>query len=480
MNIQTQIKLSSSIQQYVVLTSSTRSIRTPIASLNQRIRQAVKDEWFSAKPDEVCAVTDGGTVAVLAGVEANTTARKRGQLIKTALQTKPLSFKRPIGVILDVDDAATLRGVIDGAVLGLYKWDRYITRANGAPEPEIVIQTTHENEAERWIRIAHGVNWARDLANENADVADSEFLAARMIELAESSSKASVELLNRAELREKGFGLHLAVNQGSDREPKLVIVKYQGASARKPFTALVGKGLTFDTGGLNLKPTGGIESMRMDMCGAAAVMGAMKNIVEAEAPCNAYFVCGFAENAIGPGAFKPGDVIRGYCGKSVEIGNTDAEGRLVLADANSYMARNYKPDSIVNIATLTGAVVMALGFEYAGLMSSDDRLADELLLAAETSDDRAWRLPIYPELSEHVKSAIADIKNTGLSRCAGTISAGEFLRQFAQCDDKNQKWAHLDIAGAAKPKQPVAYYESGATGYGVRLLTEFLLKRAGA
>jgi len=181
-----------------------------------------------------------------------------------------------------------------------------------------------------------------------------------------------------------------------------------------------------------------------------------------------------AENAIGPKAYKPGDVVISYCGKSVEILNTDAEGRLVLADALSYMARNYKPEAIIDIATLTGAVVVALGYEYTGLMSTDDDLAIRLLAAAETTDDRAWRLPIYPELQEHVKSQFADIKNVGLPSCAGSISGGEFLRQFAQCDSETQKWAHLDIGGTGTLEKDLAYFKIGATGAGVRLFTEFL------
>ncbi|MGC9328766.1 MAG: leucyl aminopeptidase family protein, partial [Candidatus Hinthialibacter sp.] len=177
-------------------------------------------------------------------------------------------------------------------------------------------------------------------------------------------------------------------------------------------------------------------------------------------------------------SYKPGDVIKSYCGKTVEIGNTDAEGRLVLADANSYMAKNYNPEAIVNIATLTGAVVTALGYEYTGLLSSDPHLADALLQAAQISDDRAWQLPVFPELKDHVKSKIADIKNIGEARCAGTLAGGEFLRQFAQCESEKLKWAHLDIAGTSKPSKEIAYFDNGATGAGVRLLTQFLIDRS--
>jgi len=220
--------------------------------------------------------------------------------------------------------------------------------------------------------------------------------------------------------------------------------------------------------------------MRYDMCGAAAVTGTLQNTLKLNLAVNAYFVFGVAENAIGSNSYKPGDVFKSYCGMTVEIGNTDAEGRLVLADANSYVAKNYKPDAIINIATLTGAVVIALGYEHTGLMSTDDKLANALLNAAQTTDDRAWRMPMYPELKEHVKSPIADIKNIGLKRTAGTVSAGEFLRQFAQHYDENLAWAHLDIAGTAKPDMEVGYFPASGTGAGVRLLTQFLAAKRGA
>ncbi len=328
--------------------------------------------------------------------------------------------------------------------------------------------------------IDDGVNLARDLANENADNADSEKIEQTIRDIAASDSRCTITVLNETELREEGLNLHLAVNQGSAKEPKLIVVAYRGGKENEPFTALIGKGITFDTGGLNLKPTGSMETMRMDMSGTAAVIGCLHNAIRLNLACNVYFVCAIAENAIGSKSYKPGDVIVGYCGKTVEIANTDAEGRLVLADANSYLARNYKPESIINIATLTGAVVIALGYEYTGLMASHKILADALLQAAQDTDDRAWELPIYPELKEHVKSKVADIRNTGEPKCAGTLAGGEFLRQFAQCESDALQWAHLDIAGTAKPAKETGLFDNGATGAGVRLLTQYLLNRTGS
>jgi leucyl aminopeptidase len=264
----------------------------------------------------------------------------------------------------------------------------------------------------------------------------------------------------------------LAVNQGSNKEPKLIIVKYHGAVNRDNYTAIIGKGMTYDTGGLNIKPTGSMETMRCDMSGAAAVIGILQNTVSLGLRKNVLFVVGLAENAIGPAAYKPGDVFRGYSGKTVEIMNTDAEGRLVLADAISYVVKNYKPARLIDIATLTGAVVVALGNDYTGLVTTDDELSRKLVRISNETDDRVWRLPNYPEIKDAVRSKIADIRNTGWSKGAGgTVTAAEFLRQFTE----GTQWAHLDIAGTAfVDGESRWYYSHGATGAAVRLLTHFI------
>ncbi|MBL8013401.1 MAG: leucyl aminopeptidase family protein, partial [Candidatus Omnitrophica bacterium] len=281
-----------------------------------------------------------------------------------------------------------------------------------------------------------------------------------------------VEILNEKELKAKGLNLHLAVNQGSNKEPKLIVIKYAGGNSKDEYTAILGKGMTFDTGGLNLKPSNHIETMRIDMSGAGAVMGMLKNTIALKIPKNILFVMGLAENAIGPGAYKPGDVFTGYGGKSVEIGNTDAEGRLVLADAIAYLVKNYKPARIIDLATLTGACVVALGFDYSGLFSNDDDLAQQLAQSSVETDDRAWRLPVYPEIKDYIKSPIADLKNTSTIRGAGACTAAEFLRSFTE----GTVWAHLDIAGSAFVENGGRmYFNYGATGAGVRLVTNYLL-----
>jgi leucyl aminopeptidase len=455
----------------------------PDADLQQRAQDAVLANLFAGRDGEILPLIQGDKIAILAGIgpkDESPSLRKLGLLAKSALRTKPITPEKPVVIQPGSDSPEAARAIVDGAKLGIYRWKKYITQSEDKTNEDdfdITILTRYTDVVDAVSQIADGVNLARSLANENADVADSEMLERTIREIAASDSRCTVSALNETDMREEGLNLHLAVNQGSAKEPRLIVVTYRGGKENEPFVALIGKGVTFDTGGLNLKPTGSMETMRMDMSGTAAVIGCLRNTIQLKLACNVYFVCAIAENAVGARSYKPGDVIVSYCGKTVEIANTDAEGRLVLADANSYLVKNYKPDTIINIATLTGAVVIALGYEYSGLMSSDRPLADALLSAAALTDDRAWELPIYPELNEHVKSKIADIKNTGEPKCAGTLAGGEFLRQFAQCESNAVKWAHLDIAGTAKPGKDVGYFDASATGAGVRLLTQFLITR---
>jgi leucyl aminopeptidase len=473
-------KPSKTIKQFVVFVKQNEGAIIPDKALHALAKDAVRAGVFAGKNEEIFPVFAEDKVAYLVGVgkkPADLNARKIGLLVKTVLKRLPLTPAKPVYLIPHEDKEACLTAIVDGAKLGLYKWDKYLTKEDDYldyGDYEIYIQTEKPKIIELTAHIGDGVNMARDLGNENADVADSVLIESLVRDIVENNDRCKMRVINQHEMEELGLNLHLAVNQGSNKEPKLLIISYNGGKPREPYTALIGKGLTFDSGGMNLKPTGSMEDMRMDMCGAAAVIGTLHNTLHLHIPLNLYFVIGLAENAIGPKAFKPGDVIRSYSGKTVEILNTDAEGRLVLADANSFMAKNYKPKTIINIATLTGAVIFALGHDFTGLMSTDDALAASLLEAAQSTDDRAWQLPIYTELGEHVKSEIADIKNTGLPRQAGTLSAGEFLRQFAQCESGRIKWAHLDIAGTAILDKDTGYMQAGASGAGVRLFTRFL------
>ena len=433
---------------------------------------------FTAENEEIFPLVFQNKIVLLVG------AGKKGEVSTTALRTtlrKALvsSFLRKlkdIEIIPHTETPGAIHAIIEAILLGTYAWKKYITKerdSKAVDQKNVWIVAALKKSYEEVIEICHGVNLTRDLVNDNADTVTSSFIEDAIKNIVKGKKNITLEILNQRELKAKGLHLHLAVNNASRKEPKLIIVKYRGSSTNDDYTAVVGKGITFDTGGLNLKPTGSMETMRTDMSGAAAVIGILKNILALKIKKNIIFAVTLAENAVGSGAYKPGDVIRGYNGKTVEIANTDAEGRLVLADAISYVAKNYKPARIIDLATLTGACVVALGHDYSGLMSNDNELARQLIASAEATDDRVWQLPVYPELKEHVKSQIADIKNTGLRGAAGALSGAEFLRQFTG----DTPWAHLDIAGTAFVQdQGRWYFGHGATGAGVRLLTDYLRK----
>ena len=395
--------------------------------------------------------------------------------VRKAFISSYLKQAKTVEIIPHSKDAGAIIAIIEGVAIGSYVWDKYKSKDKNdktVKDKQVNIAVEPKKIFTDVVTICQGVNLTRDLVNDNADTITSEYIEKTVKGLIKGKKNITVEILNRKELKAKGLHLHLAVNQASNKEPKLVIVRYAGGNKTEGYTAIIGKGMTFDTGGLNLKPSGGIETMKIDMAGAAAVCGTLKNVLALGIKKNLLFVLGIAENSIGSAAYKPGDVITGYAGKSVEIGNTDAEGRLVLADAFAYVVRNYKPIKMIDLATLTGACVVALGFDYTGLFSNCDEFARQLIDSSKATDDRAWRLPIYPELKEHIKSPIADLKNTSNIKGGGASTAAEFLHQFTE----GTTWAHLDIAGSSYTEgSGRMYYGFGATGAGVRLLTHYLL-----
>jgi leucyl aminopeptidase len=395
--------------------------------------------------------------------------------VRKAFLSGYLSKTKTIEILPHSKDPGAVIAIIEGVAIGTYVWDKYKSK-NKNDKTIHLKQVTMAVETKKIfndaVTICQGVNLTRDLVNDNADTITSAYLEKTVRGLIKGKKHIRLEILNRKELKSRGLNLHLAVNQASNKEPKLIIVRYDGGNKNEGHTAIIGKGMTFDTGGLNLKPTGSIETMKIDMAGAAAVCGLLKNVLSLGIRKNLLFVLGIAENSIGSAAYKPGDVITGYAGESVEIGNTDAEGRLVLADAFAYLVKNYKPAKMIDLATLTGACVVALGFDYTGLFSNSDELARQLLDASSKTDDRAWALPVYPELKEYIKSPIADLKNTSNIKGAGASTAAEFLHQFTE----GTTWAHLDIAGSSYTEGAGRmYYAYGATGAGVRLLTHYLL-----
>ena len=314
--------------------------------------------------------------------------------------------------------------------------------------------------------IANGIATARHLAELPPNICDPQYLANAARALARSHG-ITARILDEAKMRALKMNALLAVGDGSARRPRLIVMEHRGGGKSKPIV-LVGKGITFDTGGISLKPSAAMDEMKFDMCGAASVFGAMRAVAEMNLPMNIVGIVAAAENMPDARACRPGDIITSMSGKTVEILNTDAEGRLVLADALTY-AERYKPQTVVDIATLTGACVIALGSHASGLFSGKDSLADELLQAGESSGDRAWRLPLWDDYKRQLKSDYADIPNISGGRSGGAIIAACFLSSFAE---KKYDWAHLDIAGTAWTEK------KRATGRPVPLLCRFLINRA--
>jgi len=372
---------------------------------------------------------------------------------------------------LDVQQAAQC--VAEGALLGTYRYEKYKSKKDdGAQGAELIIVEYSADKlpaveagVARGVILAEATNFARDLVNAPGNELTPSELAARAKAMADELG-LECEILGREEMARLGMGALLGVAKGSAEEPKLIFLRYRGAD--EPPIALVGKGVTFDTGGISLKPAEGMAAMTNDMAGAAAVLGAIRAIARLKLPRHVITVAPCVENMPSGTAQKPGDVVRAMTGKTIEIDNTDAEGRLILADAVAY-AESKGAQIIVDVATLTGACVVALGKLYSGLVSTDDALAEAILAAGAKAGERYCRLPADPEYKQQYKSDIADIKNTG-GRPAGAITGALIISEFI---DK-ARWAHLDIAGTASNDKERHYLPKGATGVAVRTLTELV------
>ena len=315
--------------------------------------------------------------------------------------------------------------------------------------------------------IAEGVFFTRDLTNEPANVLTTDDFAARLAAMQELG--LDIEILEEDALEKLGMRTLLCVGQGSDSPSKVVVMSWNGGGDEAPF-ALVGKGVVFDTGGISLKPAGGMEDMTMDMGGAGVVAGVMRTLALRKAKANVVGLVGLVENMPSGNATRPGDVVKSMKGDTVEVINTDAEGRLVLADVLWYAQERFKPVGMINLATLTGAILVALGHERAGVFSNSDELSGAFLKAADAEGEGAWRMPMGPAYDALLKSRIADMKNVG-GRMAGSITAAQFLQRFVKDD---VPWAHLDIAGTASVKKETALAPAGATGWGVMALNRFI------
>ena len=367
--------------------------------------------------------------------------------------------------------------IVEGLLLANYSYDQLKSETLSANPTKLIekiylsgLDLEEFKLCQKAQTIVNSVHFARDLVNGNAKDVTPQMLSQTALNLANQFKTIKTTILDKKALEKLGMRLLLAVNAGSALDPALILIHYEGHK-KGDLTAIVGKGITYDTGGLNLKPTGSMETMKDDMSGAASVLGTLQAAAALQLKVNLLGVIASTENAIGSKSYKPGDVYKSYSGKTVEISNTDAEGRLVLADALSYIQDHYHPKIIIDLATLTGGVVVALGHEATGLFSNSDVLAEALMQSGHITYERLWRLPIYPEYKEALKSQIADIQNCG-DRKASAGTAAFFLEQFIK--NKETAWAHLDIAGTAYLPKPKYYNSSQATGVGIRLLINFL------
>jgi leucyl aminopeptidase len=367
-----------------------------------------------------------------------------------------------------------------GAQLRSYRFDRYKTKQKPEKEPSfnrLTVATPSASAAQRAYRplekTAEAVFFARDLVSEPANVIYPETLAAEAERLGEFGVK--VEVFDESQMRELGMNALLAVGQGSARPPRLVVMQWHGAKpardaeSTRPL-AFIGKGVTFDTGGISIKPAAGMADMKWDMAGSAAVIGVMRLLAAREAKVNAVGVVGLVENMPSGTAQRPGDIVTSMSGQTIEVLNTDAEGRLVLADALWYCQDRFQPRLIIDLATLTGAVIVALGHHHAGLFSNDDELAGRLIEAGKSVGERVWRLPLDEAYDRDIDSDAADVKNIGSGRAAGSIIGAQFLQRFV----RDVPWAHLDIAGMAWSTKDAPTVPKGATAFGVRLLDRFV------
>lgn len=376
----------------------------------------------------------------------------------------------------------TAQAVTEGLLLAAYRFDRYRTehREKFSPRLAEVRYLVDDKDCvsvvEKAIALAQavveGVYLARDLVNEPGNVKSPLFLAEQAQALARELG-ISCTVLDVGSLEQQGFGALLGVARGSVREPCLIVLEYQGGKKGDKPVALIGKGVVFDAGGISLKPAEKMDEMKMDMAGAAAVLGTFKAAAKAALPINLVGVIPAVENLPSGTAMRPGDILTSLSGRTIEVLNTDAEGRLILADALTYVKR-FAPRAVIDLATLTGACIIALGHHAAAVLGSDETLVASLLEAGRQSGEPLWQLPLWPEYAEQLKSEIADLKNIG-GRPAGTITAAAFLQRFAE----ELPWAHVDIAGTAWEEKGEPWVPKGASGFGVRLLMTYLRHQSG-
>jgi leucyl aminopeptidase len=399
--------------------------------------------------------------------------------VEMKIETISLALHNAFGRRFDL--SAMGRAIAEGTYLGSYRYDEFVTDEENGRAESLKVKVVDSDSAKtrslnkglsRGIAIGKAQSYARTIANRPANVISPPELAAAAKELSRGLKNLNCTVFDENQMVTKGMGGVLAVGSGSQNKPRFIILKYNPASksaSRLPTIGLVGKAVTFDSGGISIKPAQNMDQMKLDKSGGIAVLATMKALAELKLPVNVYGIIPSAENLPSGSSYRPGDIITTYSGKTVEVQNTDAEGRMILCDALHYAVKQ-KCDIIIDVATLTGACMVALGKYMAGLMGNDDKLIKQLQKASEDSGEKVWHMPSGEEYAKEMKSKIADLKNIG-SKWGGACTAAAFLRQFVG----ETKWAHLDIAGMDIFSTPTEYTSEGSTGFGVRLLTTYLM-----
>jgi leucyl aminopeptidase len=466
------------------------ALRAVDEALEGRLGRALAAERFEGKPTQLSHLhTDGRLPAgrvIVVGLgprrEADAETVRRAAALG-ARRARDLGAES-VAVCLEVQGVAArarAQAVVEGAVLGTYRFDKYLKEKDAKAIRSLVVlepdgrarNAAREGVASGEIRAA-ATCLARDLVNEPANVVTPTYLARRAEEIAKAGG-LRVRVLDRQECAKLGMGAFLGVAQGSQEPPRFIHLTWAPRGRARRRVALIGKGITFDSGGLDLKTADGMLRMKDDMSGAAAVLGVLHALPRLRLPIEVHGLIAATENMPSGAAQRPGDVVRALNGTTIEIGNTDAEGRLTLADALAYAAREIKPDEMIDVATLTGAVVIALGLGVSGVLGSHDVPANRVLAAAREAGERMWRLPLHDEYREGLKSEVADLNNVSSQRGAGAIVAGLFMREFTG----GAPWTHLDIAGTAFAEREWALGPKGGTGVGVRTILSHLGRLAG-
>ena len=452
------------------------------------VRNALKLKEFNAKKSEFVTLYDLPGIksqrVILWGlgvhekIDREALRSMAGQTVKHCIKTQlaNLSIAVPDASRIEMEMSDVLEALLEGAYLGNHLFNKFKSEKKTKALKQIHFRLTQSvtkkmrHLSSKVAAICEGTAQAKDWVNTPSNEKTPEKFTRSIVTLAKKQ-RLKVQVLNESQLKQKKFGALLAVAAGSQSKPNLVILEHKVPGAKKTL-ALVGKGVTFDSGGLNIKTGSSMSDMKSDMSGAAAVAATLIATAKLKPKINIIGAIPIVENMPSGKATRPGDIIRTYAGKTVEIGNTDAEGRLILIDTISYVIKKYKPKMLIDLATLTGACVVALGDKIAGVFSNDDDLAAHILAAGEKTHERCWRMPLPEDYKELLKSHFADMNNISSSRTGGAITAALFISEFAT----DISWAHLDIAGPAYLKSESAYCGPGATGFGVRLLSEMIEK----